>query len=128
MARRGAPDRAADAARPSTYAAGEVSTSDWPAQVADTIEQVVGTIRDNTTGRAITAARGVVFGMFAIFAGTAVALFLAIAAVRLVVVYLPDSVFGEEHVWAAHTLVGLPFTLAGLVLLRKARKVPKTAR
>ncbi len=114
-----APREPATAARPSSYAAPPVDASDWPAQAADTIERVVQGVRDKTTGPAITAARWLVAGMFVLLAGSMVAILLAITAVRLLDAYLPDSVFGEEHVWAAHLLVGLPPFLGGLVLLRK---------
>ena len=126
MARRGAPERPpTDATPPTRYAAGEVSTSDWPMQAADQIERLVGVVRDNTTGKAITAARGLVFGVFALLAGTVVALFFAIAAVRFLVAYLPDDLVGEQHVWLAHGLVGLLFTLPGLWLLSRARRPSK---
>lgn len=96
-----------------------VDTTDWPAQAADTIERVVGTVRDKTTGPAITAGRWVVYGTFAFFVGLAVLVLLAIAAVRLLDAYLPDAVFGEEHTWAAHLIVGLLFSIAGMVAWSK---------
>lgn len=91
-----------------------VDTTDWPAQAADTIERVVGTVRDKTTGPAITAGRWVVYGTFALLVGIAVLVLLAIAAVRLLDAYLPDAVFGEQHTWAAHLIVGLLFSIAGM--------------
>jgi hypothetical protein len=94
----------------------EVDTSDWPAQAADTIERVVGTVRDKTTGPAITVARGVVYGLFALLVGTAVAVMVAISAVRALDVYLPDAVVGEQHTWAAHLVVGAIFSVAGMFL------------
>lgn len=123
MARRGAPERPKpDATPPSGYTAGKVNTTDWPVQAADRIERLVGVVRDNTTGKAITAARWLVFGVFALLAGTVVAMFVAIAGVRLLVAYLPSDLVGEQHVWLAHALVGLLFALPGLWLLRRARR------
>jgi len=101
---------------------GDVRTDDWPAQAAGQIERVVGVVRDNTTGRAITVARALVFGAFAVLAGTVVLVLLAITAVRILVVYLPDGLAGEEHVWLADLLVGLLFAIPGAVLLRRARR------
>jgi hypothetical protein len=103
--------------------ASTVDTSDWPTQAADTIERVVGTVRDKTTGPAITVARAVVYGSFALIVGTAVAVMLAIAFVRVLDVYLPDSVFGEHHTWAAHLIIGVVFSLIGIVLW--TRRKPK---
>lgn len=88
-------------------------TDDWPAQAADTIERVVGSVRDKTTGPAITVARWIVYGTFALLVGAMVAILLAIAGVRLLDVYLPDDWFGEDHTWAAHLLIGSVFTIAG---------------
>ena len=89
---------------------------DWPAQAADTIERVVGQVRDKTTGPALQVARGVVYGTFAGIVGLAVLVMLIIAAIRVVDSYLPDAVFGEDHMWAAYLIVGLVFTIAGGVL------------
>jgi hypothetical protein len=89
---------------------------DWPSQAADSIERVVGSVRDKTTGPALTVARGVVYGLFAALVGTACLVLLIVAAVRLLNSYLPDSVFGEEHMWASYLILGLVFVVAGGVL------------
>jgi len=99
---------------------------DWPAQAADTIERVVGSVRDKTTGPAITAARWVVYGTFALLVGLAVAVLLAIAAVRLLDVYLPDAWVGEDHTWVAHLVVGAVFSLIGMLLWSR-RSAPADA-
>lgn len=120
-------------ARPSEPSAGrhlralpspEVDTSDWPAQAADTIERAVQSVRDKTTGPAINVARWLVAGLFVLVAGTAVAILLAIILVRVLDAYLPSSVFGDDHVWAAHLFVGLPLFVGGLVLLAKRNREP----
>ncbi len=102
----------------------EVDTTDWPAQAAETIERVVGTIRDMTTGRAITGARVLVYGTFALLVGTVVAVLVAISAVRALDVYLPDAVFGEDHTWAAHLIVGGVFTIGGMALWAQRSRGP----
>jgi hypothetical protein len=47
-----------------------------------------------------------------------------IAAVRLVDSYLPDSVFGEDHTWAAHLIIGLAFVIIGAVLWLQRHRAP----
>jgi hypothetical protein len=89
---------------------------DWPAQAADTIERVVGSVRDKTTGPALTAARAVVYGMFAALVGAAALVLLIAGAVRVLDSYLPDSVFGEDHMWASYLVLGLVFVIVGGVL------------
>jgi hypothetical protein len=89
---------------------------DGPAQAADTIERVVGSVRDNTTGPALTASRAAVYGTFAGLVGTVCLVMFIIAGVRLLDVYLPDAVFGEDHMWAAYLIMGLAFVVPGGVL------------
>jgi hypothetical protein len=103
------------AAAPAPTATG-APDGDWPAQAADTIERLVGTVRDKTTGPAITAARWVVYGTFALLVGLVVGVLLAIAFVRVLDVYLPDAWVGEDHTWAAHLIVGLVFSVVGMLL------------
>lgn len=107
------------AARRTSISATDVDTTDWPAQAADTIERVVQGVRDKTTGPAINAARWVVAGLFGLLVGTTVVILVVIALVRFVDVYLPDSVFGEQHMWVAYALVGLPLVIAGLLMMRQ---------
>ena len=100
----------------------DVDTSDWPAQAADTIERAVQSVRDKTTGPAISVARWLVAGLFGLIAGTTVAVMFAIILVRVLVAYLPSSVFGDEHVWVAHGLVGAVFSGFGLWMLAQRSK------
>jgi hypothetical protein len=94
---------------------------DWPAQAADTIERVVGTVRDKTTTPAMTIARAVVYGTFAALVGSASLVLLIVALVRGLNVALPDAVFGEQHMWAAYLITGLLFVVVGAVLWRRRR-------
>jgi ABC-type nickel/cobalt efflux system permease component RcnA len=94
--------------------------ADWPAQATDLIVRVVGQVRDKTTGPALTLARGLVYGSLATLLGTTIAVLLAIAAVR----GLDEAIEGivdSRETWAAHAIVGLVFTLAGLLLWSKRR-------
>ena len=97
----------------------EVDTTDWPAQAADTIERAVQSVRDKTTGPAITTARWIVAGMGAAILGTTVAILLGIFLVRLLDVLLPDSVFGETHIWAVYLILGVPVFGLGIWFLAK---------
>lgn len=90
---------------------------DWPAQAADKIVDVVGQVRDRTTGPAITAARGLVYGILAgILGGVCIVLFI-ICLVRLLDTY----VVGEDNTWLAHLIVGLLFTAVGIGLWTQRR-------
>jgi hypothetical protein len=100
------------------------SREDWPAQMAESIERVVGSVRDKTTGPALTVARAIVYGTFAAVVAVAAVVVFVIGAVRVVDVYLPDAVFGETHTWAAHLLLGLVFSAIGIVLWLRRRPQP----
>jgi len=93
-------------------------SGDWSAQAADTIESVVGTIRDKTTVPLTTVARGIVYGIVAGVMGGAALLLLVIALVRVLDVYIPGNV------WTVYAVVGGLFTVGGLLLWRMRR--PKT--
>ena len=88
--------------------------SDWTVQAADTVERVVGRIRDKTAVPLTTVARALVFGLLAAVMGVAALVLVAVASVRALDRYLPGAV------WSAHLVVGGIFTVAGGFLLRKA--------
>ena len=90
--------------------------NDWAAQAAETIERVVGTVRDKTTAPALTVARAIAYGTFAALVGVACLTVFLIGAVRGLDVALPDSVFGEDHVWAAYLILGALLVIVGGVL------------
>ena len=114
-------------ARPSALSASDVDTTDWPTQAADTIERVVQEVRDKTTGPAINAARWFVAGLFLLVTGTATTILLIVMLVRIIDTYLPDSVFGEDHMWAAYGILGIVLSGIGLVLLHKRHPAPVDA-
>jgi hypothetical protein len=89
---------------------------DWAAEAADRIERVVGTVRDNTSTRAFTVARAIVYALFGAIVSFALVIFVIIAAGRFLNVVLPDSWFGEDHMWAVYFLVGLVFVILGTLL------------
>jgi hypothetical protein len=100
---------------------------DWPAQAADTIERVVGQVRDKTTGPALQGARGVVYGTFGGIIAIACLIMFIIGGVRLIDVYLPDAWVGEDHMWVAYLIMGLVLVLAGAVswARRRPREEPQ---
>ena len=87
---------------------------DWTVQAADTIDSVVGTIRDKTAVPLETIARGLVYGLVLAVMGVTALVLLVIMTVRILVVYLPVG-----DVWLPYLLVGGIFTLAGMFLWSK---------
>src|SRR5256885_15881374 len=56
---------------PVDLSATRVRTDDWPAQATESIVKVVGTASDKVTGPITTAARAIVYGLFAGILGVA---------------------------------------------------------
>jgi uncharacterized membrane protein YdbT with pleckstrin-like domain len=115
-------------AAPPNPADADPQQKDWPAQATETIVTQVGNIRDKTTGPVLTVARYTVFAAFAVSLATVALVIFVIGAVRALDNYLPDSVFGETHTWAAHSIIGAVLLAVGLVLFFwKARAKPEGA-
>lgn len=79
--------------------------SDWTAQAADRIEQVVATVRDRTVVPARSASRAIVFGLLAAFFVITAAVLLTILLFRLLCLALP--------IWAAWLVLGGIFVAGG---------------
>jgi hypothetical protein len=91
----------------------------WAGDLADTVERVVGTVRDRATKPVVHVTRGVVFGLLAAFFGiTAVVLFL-IAVTRAVQSALDGVVGWAQAVYLSYLIVGGILCLAGALVLRK---------
>lgn len=85
-------------------------SGDWPADVADRIEALVGTVRDRTTVPLETLARAIVYGTLAGVMAVAAVVLVAIALVRALTELTGDA-------WIAHLLVGGSFMVLGAFLL-----------
>lgn len=80
---------------------------DWPKQAADTIERVVGAVRDKTVVPAQKATRAVVYGLLASF-------FIITALTLLVIGGFRGLVILTGEVWAAYGICGGILVLAGV--------------
>jgi uncharacterized BrkB/YihY/UPF0761 family membrane protein len=92
---------------------------DWAPKLADTIVRVVGSIRDKTTKRVLTAYRGVVFGLIAAFAGVLALVLLIVLVFRGVQALLDIGFDHHDSVWLSYLLVGALFTVVGLILMKR---------
>jgi hypothetical protein len=85
--------------------------ADWTDQVADQIENAVGTARDKTVVPAQRVVGYVVAGLFILFLVVAVAILAFVGAFRLVDAYLPSGS------WATWLVFGGFFSMLGLLCL-----------
>ena len=91
-----------------------VLPANWPAQAADTIVETIAKVRDKTTKPAITASRGLVYGLLAFIVGTGAAILALILVVRFYDSYSPVGV------WLLYTVLAIAMIGFGVLLLRKA--------
>lgn len=89
--------------------AGSPADADWPVQATRTIVQVVDTVRDKTSGPAITAVASIVYGVVALMGVAVLAIVLTAATVRGLELLL------WRKVWAAYLVLAV-VTLAGGLL------------
>jgi len=89
---------------------------EWTGQVAEAVESAVLAVKDKTTVPLTTIARAVVYGLVIAALGAMAAVAVAVAAIRVLTVYLPvGRAHGTYHrVWVADLIVGGIFTASGL--------------
>lgn len=99
----------------------------WAADVADSIERVVGTVRENVTNRAVVALRAIVFGVVIAMAGVVVVAVALVAGTKLLEDLLQFVVRSHARaVWASYLLMSALLALAGAICMRK-RFTPETS-
>jgi hypothetical protein len=85
-----------------------LSEAEWPAKVADTIEEVVGAVHDRVVRPLTLVARGLVFGIIISVMALLLCVLMVIAIIRLLDVYA----FGGR-VWASDALLGVLLVAGG---------------
>ncbi|MFN2506466.1 MAG: phage holin family protein [Acidimicrobiales bacterium] len=97
------------------------ATGDWASETADRLDQLVTTIRSQTTDRILWLARLLVFGLLAAIMGVMALVLVVVALVRAIDELVP------QEVWLAYLIVGAIFTLAGLFLWSKKNRRPSNS-
>ena len=90
---------------------------DWAPKLADTIERVVGGIRDKTTKRVLVASRAVIFGVIILFGGAVALVLLIVALFRGAQAILDSFLDHHDSVWVSYLALGVLFTTAGLIAM-----------
>ena len=87
---------------------------DWAARQADRVIDVIDKVKAQTTDRAVTVLRAVVFGLVIAVLGIAAATIFLIAVVRMADAYLPIGAGVGDATWAAHLFAGSLLSILGL--------------
>jgi hypothetical protein len=82
---------------------------DWPVQATRSIVQVVDTVRDKTSGPAITAVASIVYGLVALMGAAVLTIVLTAAVVRGLELLL------WRKVWAAYLVLAVVSLAGGLL-------------
>lgn len=93
------------------------STPDWPQQATETIVNLVDNVKHKTTQPATKVVRGIVYGIVILLLGVPAVIMLLVGIVHLLNQVSTD-VLGQD-VWLVYLVLGVIFTLAGLLLWRK---------
>ncbi len=104
-------------------AANPLTDPNWPADVADTVERVVGTVRERATTPVVKVTRGIVYGLLSAMLGLAAVTLLLIAFTRALQALLDLAVSPAQAVYLSYLILGGILSLAGLLILRK-RQAP----
>ena len=93
---------------------------DWASQATDTIEQVVGVVRDKTVVPAKAASKAVVYGLLAGF-------FVVVAVILLIIAFFRGAFIITGRVWGAYLWTGGILIIAGaLCWTRRSAKAGET--
>lgn len=91
----------------------------WASELADTVEHVVGVVRDKATRPVVTASRAVVFGLFAVIVGIGSLTLFLVMFVRLIQDLLDIVLPRERAVYVSYFAVGGMLCLAALLVYAK---------
>ncbi len=91
---------------------------DWAANTTDQVVKLVDNVRDKTTKPAVMAARGLVFGLLAIFLGLFALILLLLLLTRAIQGGLDWKLDHERSVYVSYFIVGGLLSIAGLVLFK----------
>ncbi len=105
--------------------ANPLTDPNWAPDLADTVERLVGTVREKATRPAVHTARGVVFGTLAAILGLAAVVLLLVGATRGVQSLLVLGVSWPVAVYLSYFIVGGILCAVGLFLL--SRRPPPDA-
>ena len=103
--------------------ANPLTDPNWAADLADTVERVVGTVRQKATTPVVHITRGIVYGLLAVFLGITAVTVLLIGMTRALQAMLDIGLTNERSVYVSYLLMGGILCVVGLLVLRK-RQVP----
>ncbi len=100
-------------------AANPLTDPDWAANTTDQVVRLVDNVRSKTTKPAVMAARGVVFGLLAVFLGLFAVVLLIITLTRGLEAALEPLTNQSRAVYLSYLILGGILCIVGAVLFKK---------
>ena len=91
----------------------------WAPDLADTVERVVGTVREKTTDNVVKAARIIVFGLLGAMLGITALILFVIIFTRALQALLDFAVTPARAVYISYFILGGICCLFGALLMKK---------
>src|SRR5690242_11350508 len=89
----------------------------WAPNLADTIERIVGSVRDKTTRPALIATRGLIFGLVIATGGLMALILLGVLVTRAFIAFFDIWTSHGAAVWITYFTFGGLLTAAGMLAL-----------
>jgi cell division protein FtsX len=97
---------------------------EWATDLADTVERVVGQVRERATTPVVHVARGVVYGLLAGLLGLVAFTLLLIGFMRALQSLLDIGLDHDQSVYLSYLIVGGILCIAGALCLWRRRPSP----
>jgi hypothetical protein len=99
-------------------AANPLTDPNWATETTDRVVTLIDSIRSQTTTKVVYAARGLVFGVVAAVLGVFAAVLAIVLLLRGLQALLELATTWERAVYLSYFIVGIVFTIAGMILFR----------
>ncbi|WP_420452057.1 hypothetical protein [Ilumatobacter sp.] len=100
----------------------------WADDTADTVIRLVDTVKSKTTRPAVMVARGLVFGLLAMFLGLFALVLLLIGLSRGLQAIIEPFADQSRAVYISYLLVGVLLSVVGAVLFKKRNDTSASTR
>ncbi len=97
-----------------------LTNPNWAPELADTVERLVGQVRDKATNKVVVVVRAVVFGVLIVVSAFAAMVLAVIIGTKLLqrILNIGGGLDHDSTVWVSYLVLGGILTLAGLFCMR----------
>ena len=105
-----------------------LTNPNWAPELADTVDRLVGQVRDNATSKAVKVVRGVVFGLVVGVTAITALVLVVIIGTRLLqqLLTIAGLLDADTSVWVSYMVMAGILFVAGVLCMRK-RSAPDAA-